>query len=193
MSGKEWLEILEEKLKKLPKDERQKVVDFYTEIISDKIEDGCGGESVVFSLGNPSDIADKICRENGIDCGGQREKENPKRNGKPLWFSITVGFFAVAVGIPVAIALLASWIAVLISIWACFGAFLVGAGACAVGVFASAIMALLGAVQNGWALFGGAIASVGITALLSVGFWYLAIGASKFSLWIISGARGEKV
>ena len=193
MSAKEWLDILEEKLKRLPKCERQKVIDFYAEIISDKIEDGCGEESVVFSLGNPSDVANKIYQENGIDCNAQSAQEETKRSGKPLWSSITVGFFAVAVGVPVVVALIASWLAVLVSVWACFGACIVGACASIVGVFASAVMAIFGVVQNGWALFGGAIAAVGVTALLAVGFWYLAVGAGKLSLRLVGALkRGEK-
>ena len=57
MNKSEFLNSLEEKLKELPKDEIRKTIDYYDEMIDDRIEDGMTEEEAVKSIGNSGDIA----------------------------------------------------------------------------------------------------------------------------------------
>ena len=99
-----WLDIFEDSLQKMPKSERNKIIEFYREMIEDKIESGIIEEEVIASLGNPYDVASKILDENGIKYKSadlskseEKSKREPKKEGLPLWLTLIVGFFGVTV------------------------------------------------------------------------------------------------
>ncbi len=197
MTKELWLKILEDALKKMPKNERSKVVEFYTEMIEDKIEGGESEGAVVDSLGNPHDVAEKILAENGIKIE-ESEKEQPveikqaepKKRKIPLWLACVSGIVVV----PVGIALIASWFSVYVSFIATFFALAVSVVACVVAIFASLIMAFTGFVPSGVALVGAAIAGTGVVMLLTVGFWFVCKYMNKATKWIFSkkARRGEQ-
>ena len=197
-----WIEIFETALQKLPKIERKKAVDYYREMIEDKIEGGIIEEEVVASLGNPYDVAKKILDENGIkykdkDLFGEEpievveiKEEKEEKKGMPIWATLLLGFFGVIIGIP----LLAGWLGVLVALIAVYVSLIAGAVACGVLVFASIIMGLCSIVESGWALFGASLAGLGVTLLLSVVFWALSKGMVKATAWLGKKLvnRGEK-
>lgn len=192
-----WLNIFEDSLQKMPKSERNRIIEFYREMIEDKIESGIIEEEVIASLGNPYDVASKILDENGLKCNikdltkkEEITEKKSKKEGLPLWLTLIVGFFGVTVGIPLAI----SWFAVLISFCATFGALVISAGACTIAILLSIIFALAGFVEGGWAIFGAALAGMGAILLLAVGFWYCAKAMSIATTWLCKKwpKRGEK-
>lgn len=201
MTAQTWLEILEDNIKKLPKADREGVISYYKEFIADGIENGENEEDFVATLGNPHDVAKRILEENGIkdsaksvDLGEFYQNPPPiAKNGLPLWVKLLIGFFGVIVGIPVVISLMAGWLAVLVSVWACFVAFVASAFGCALGAIVSIALGVFGTVQNGWALFGGMLLGTGVCALLAVGFWQLAMLAGKFTKWLLTlgGKKNE--
>lgn len=200
MTAKEWLEILESELKKLPKAEREGIISYYNEMIADGLECGKDEQEIVNSLGNPFDVASKILQENGIyQKAGEGNQEfyqtpPPRKNGLPVWAMLLIGFFGVVVGIPVVVSLFAAWLAVVISFWVCFIAFVVSAVGCALGAIVAIFMGIVGAIQNGWAIVGACILGTGVCSLLSVGFWYLSIGFGKLTVWVkkLITERGKK-
>lgn len=197
MTKELWLKILEDALKKMPKNERSKVVEFYTEMIEDKIEGGAVEGAVVDSLGNPHDVAEKILAENGIKIE-ESEKEQPveikqsepKKKGVPVWLACISGIVVV----PVGIALIAAWFSVYVSFMATFFALAVSVVACVVAIFASLIMAFTGFVPSGVALVGATIAVTGVVMLLAVAFGYVCKYMNKATKWIFSkkARRGEQ-
>lgn len=105
MNKMEFLNILFMRLDGLPKDEVEQTLEFYEEIISDKVEDGLTEEEAVAQLGPISDIVSQVMSEISLS-KIVRERLRPKRElriwelvliilGAPLWFPILIAFFAV--------------------------------------------------------------------------------------------------
>ena len=185
MTKELWLRILEDALKKMSKSERSKVLEFYREMIEDKIECGSSEGAVIESLGNPHDVADKILGENGVKVEENIAEEpkvvksEPKKKGIPVWLACVSGIVVV----PVAISLIAAWFSVYVSFIATFLALAVSAFACFISIFASLVMAFGGYVSGGVALVGFTIACTGVVILLTIGFWYVCKGMTKATKW----------
>lgn len=64
MNKIQFLATLRRLLKELPEDERERILDYYREIIDDKIESGQTEEEAVLGLGNVYALAQKILAEN---------------------------------------------------------------------------------------------------------------------------------
>ena len=60
MNKTELLNSLRESLCGLPEEELTKSLDFYSEMIDDRIEDGMSEDEAVAAMGEPQEIADKI-------------------------------------------------------------------------------------------------------------------------------------
>lgn len=60
MKKSEFLSSLANKLSALPKNERDKSIGYYSEMIDDRIEDGMSEEEAVSGLGNLDEIAEEI-------------------------------------------------------------------------------------------------------------------------------------
>ena len=60
MTKKDFLELLRVKLKNLPKDDIEERVNFYSEMIDDRIEDGYSEEDAVKEIGNVDEISREI-------------------------------------------------------------------------------------------------------------------------------------
>ncbi len=99
MTKKEFLSILEQELDMLPREERNRTIIYYEELIEDRMEDGMTEEEAVRGIGNPKQLAKEVIEENE---GELWEKiENPNHSlgakigiwavillGSPLWASI---------------------------------------------------------------------------------------------------------
>ena len=121
MNKKEFIESLREKLIGLPNKEIDERVNFYSEIIDDKIEEGLTEEQAVIEIGDVNEIAKQIIGETPF-IKIVKEKIMPRRQlswweitliaiGSPIWFAILVSIVAVVFSLYV------SGIAVLISFW----------------------------------------------------------------------------
>ncbi len=65
MNTKIFLHELAESLGTLSEEERNKVLDYYNEMICDEVENGKSEETVIQDFGSPEDIAEQICVEYG--------------------------------------------------------------------------------------------------------------------------------
>lgn len=124
MNKAEFLDALRKALSGLPKDEAEQRIEFYAEMIDDRIEDGLSEEEAVLDIGNIDDIADQITAD--IPLGKiVKERIKPKKKlsgwnitliilGFPVWLPLLAAVFAVAVAVYAVI-----W-SVDISLWAVF-------------------------------------------------------------------------
>lgn len=169
MTKLQFLLSLHNKLSGLPQNEIEERLNFYSEMIEDRIEDGLSEEEAVSEIGTVDEIAEQIVSDIPLTKIA-KEKIKPKRRikaweiillilGAPLWLSILIAIFAVIFSL-----YLSLW-AVIVSLWASFVA-VIGS---ALGGIMSGIV--LGIYKN--ALTGVALISAGLVCIgLSILFFY---------------------
>ncbi len=183
MTKQEFLARLREKLSALPREDIEERLNFYSEIIDDRTEEGLSEEEAVAAVGNSDEIAAQILAELNL---AQAETKNakPKKTwsvweillivlGSPIWLSLLIAAFAVILSVYIVI-----W-SVIASLWAVFGA-LAGSS---LGVAAAGVIFIFG--EN--TVSGIAMAGAGITlAGLSVFSFFGCRLATKYILKLTS-------
>ena len=105
MSKKEFLIQLRKGLFGLPKDDIEEHINFYSEMIDDRIEDGLSEEEAIKQIGTVNEIIEQILSETSIT-KLVKEKVKPKRAlkgweilliilGSPIWFSLGIATLSV--------------------------------------------------------------------------------------------------
>ena len=100
MKKQEFLNELEKKISGLPKDDIKERLEFYSEMIDDRMEDGLSEEDAVAQIGTVDDVVSDIASETPL-FKLVKEKAKPKRKikgweilllilGFPLWFPLVV-------------------------------------------------------------------------------------------------------
>ncbi len=170
MSKQEFLDRLRAKLSGLPKQDVEERLDFYSEMIDDRIEEGLTEEDAVSQIGSVDDISIQIVADIPL-AKLAKEKIKPKRQmkvweilllvlGSPIWLSLAVAAFAVMLALYVVL-----W-SVIISLWAVFGS-LIG---CALGgVAASVILICQGNSLVGIAMVGAGLVCAGLAIFMFFG------------------------
>lgn len=103
MKKKEFLKELENNLKGLPQRDIDERVEFYSEMIDDRIEDGKTEEQAVAEIGSIDEVVDQIAKDTSL-VRLVKNKIQPKRSigglgivllilGFPLWFPLLITFF----------------------------------------------------------------------------------------------------
>ncbi len=165
MTKQEFIIKLKSKLSNLPKDEVEERINFYIEMIDDRIEEGFSEEQAVVDIGPIDNIAEQIVSDIPlVKVLNSKIKRNRAIKrwelalliiGSPIWFSILISLFAVVLSLYVSL-----W-AVVISLWAVFVSF-IAVSLCSV-VFGLVVAFKSGAV--GVAYIGLGVASIGLTIL----------------------------
>ncbi len=170
MKKHDFLEKLEELLDGLQRCDIDSSVEYWGEMIDDKIEEGLTEEEAVRAIGTPEAIADSILAETPI-AKNTKEKAAPKKRygagnitllilGFPLWFPLLIAAFAVVFSIVVAL-----W-SVVVSLWATFVALIVSSVACFI---VSIIGILTGQIVHSLALLATALLAGGISLFVFIG------------------------
>ena len=100
MNKQEFLSSLRARLKGLPKEDIDERINFYEEMINDRIDDGKSEEEAVADIGTVDQIIEEIARETPL-VKLVKEKITPKRKlrvweiillvlGFPLWFPLAL-------------------------------------------------------------------------------------------------------
>ena len=176
MTKKEFLEKLRGSLSALSESDREERLNFYGEMIDDRIEEGYSEEEAVKTVGDPEEIGSQIAGEYS-----SIRKNDKKEKTKRKWQTWQI--VLVCVGFPVWLTLLASAFAVLIaltaSFWAVVGAIWavpVSTSACALaGCILPAVYFVQGNVLGGIAIIGLGIFCAG----LAIFSFYGCIKATK--------------
>ena len=119
MTKSEFLSVLKKKLSALPREEREERLNFYIEMIDDRMEEGLPEAEAVAAVGDPKQLADQILPEYFPESGHRKASGKGLHIlllilGFPLWFPLLIAGFAVVLSL---YALLWS---VVISLWAVF-------------------------------------------------------------------------
>ena len=170
MTKIKFLLSLHDKLSALPQDEVEERLNFYSEMIEDRMEEGLSEEDAVAAIGSVDEIAAQIAADIPLSKIA-KEKIKPKRKlraweivllavGSPIWLSLLVSAFAVVISVYAAV-----W-SVIVSLWAVFGA-LAGSS---VGVVVGGIVVITqGYALSGVALIGGGLVCAGLSVFLFFG------------------------
>jgi uncharacterized membrane protein len=166
MNKEQFLIELPSALAGLPEEDIEKSIEYYSEMIDDRIEEGLSEEEAVADLGSIEDIRKQILKDTPIT-KIIKEKIKPKRSfggwkiaviiiGFPLWFPLLIAAAAILFSILVSL-----W-AVVISFYAAEAAFM---GSAFGGIIASAVMLACGNSLSGLFLLGCSLACVGFGIL----------------------------
>ena len=181
MNKREFLDNLKSKLSGLPKQDVEERLEFYSEMIDDRIEEGLSEEEATAEIGSVDAIASQIIADTPL-AKIVKEKSKSKRKlraweivllvlGSPIWLSLAVAAFVVIIAF---YAVLWSLIA---SVWAIFGAFV----GCALGGVASGVCFIVfGHVVTGIAMIGASLVCAGLSIFLFFGCRM----ATKAMVWL---------
>ena len=169
MKRVEFLEALKARLWALPEADIQCSLDYYSEMIDDRMEDGLTEEEAVAAIGNLEEIVQQILGETPRPpvVVEPAKKEKPAKDNTKIWLIILL-----ILGSPVLISLAASAAAtvlsVYVSLWtvvivlyAGFLALAVSSVGCIVGSFF-----MFGGVTGGIVAWGAAMVCAGLAILL---------------------------
>lgn len=169
MRKQEFLDKLKASLWAMPEADKQRSVDYYAEMIDDRMEDGLTEEEAVAAVGDLDEIVAQILQETPRppQVVRPKEKQKPARDnrkawviillilGAPLWISLSAAGVSVAVGVYVSL-----W-SVVISLYAAMVALFAAAVGCIVGSFFMA-----GRVAERLVAWGAALVCAGLAILV---------------------------
>ena len=114
MNKIEFLTVLRERLQGLPEEDINKSIDFYCEMIDDRVEDGMSEAEAVDALGNIEEIISQILSEVSLP-KLVKEKVKPKRALK-AW-EIVLLVLGAPLWIPLLAAVILTVLAIYLSVW----------------------------------------------------------------------------
>lgn len=145
MNKFEFLTLLRERLSGLPCEDIEKTLDYYSEMIDDRVEEGLTEDEAVAALGNLDTIVTQAFADSAaFNANARKEesaKEPPKRRelkpwmvvlivlGAPVWVSLLVGAVSIAAGVVIAVG------SAFISLYATAIAFIGASVGCIAGAF----------------------------------------------------------
>ena len=177
MNKTEYMTILTYKLRRLPKEDYDRAIEYFEEYFAEAGPEN--EEAAIEDLGNPEEAAKELIMNLAVKNVAEPPK-TVKRGLSAVWIGI-LGICAAPIALPVAFALIAVLIAFLVTILAFIFSIVVGA----VCVAASGIVAVIGGFVILFHSFADGIATLG-TGIFSLGAGALLVyGAFVFCRWIL--------
>ena len=166
MNKLDFLAALEKKLQPLPEEERAKALEYYFEIIDDRMDCGVTEEEAVAGCGDIDEIAEKIIMDTPLTKLVRQKNKSRRRMraweivllavGSPLWISLGAAVFCVLLAMSIVL-----WCVVL-----CVFVVGIALGASALAACAAAVVFLVqGKFMPALFLLGAALICVGLTML----------------------------
>lgn len=181
MTKNEFLTELRAALEGLPEEDVEKSLEYYSEMIDDRVEDGLPEEEAVAALGSIEDIKTQILKDIPIT-KIIKEKVKPKRSLSGLEITLLI------VGFPIWLPLLISVAAVIFSVYVTLWSVIVVLYSVDLVFFAGAIAGVLGSIPI---LFIGNISAVLlllgsglVCAGLGILWIFVCVGATKAIVWL---------
>lgn len=189
MKKLEFMLALQDKLSDLPQADMKDRLNFYSEMIDDRMEEGLCEEEAVSAIGSVDEIAAQIVEDIPFSKIA-KERLKAKRRlkawaivllvlGSPIWFSLAISAIAVVFSLYVSV-----W-AVIVSLWAVFVSVIAGAVG---GILSGIALILTGHILGGTAVIGGSIVCAGVSIFLFCGCKLATAGilllTKKIPVWI---------
>ncbi|MBR6557584.1 MAG: DUF1700 domain-containing protein [Clostridia bacterium] len=181
MSKQNFISDLRARLSTLPVAEVEERINFYSEMIDDRIEDGLSEDEAVSAIGNIDDIVSQIISEIPLTTI-VKEKIKPKKQlriweiiflavSSPIWLSLIISAISVILSLYISL-----W-SVIISLWAVF----ISVCASIIGIIASGILHIMSSNY----LAGVALGNVGVVCTgLSIFIYFGCRAATKGTLYL---------
>jgi uncharacterized membrane protein len=164
MTKHEFITQLRAKLSDLPEREVEERLNFYVEMIDDRIEDGRTEQEAVAELGSVDEVVSQIVADIPLFAIAKKKIKPARRLktweivllcvGSPVWFPILIAAPAVAFALYVSL-----W-SVIVSLWAVFGSLVGGAFA---GIASGLAFSIGANVPTGLALISAGIVCAGLS------------------------------
>ena len=170
---------LENGLSALPEQERQATIDYYSEMIDDRIEDGLDEEEAVAAVGDVNEIIKQVLMDTPLT-KLVKEKVKTRRSlreiillilGSPVWLPILISVAAVS-------------LAVVIVFWAVVFSIGITAFALAIATIATVASAVILIVKTGITAGLGMIGIALVAAGLAILFYFAAKAMAKGVIWL---------
>ena len=180
MTKYEFLEKLSRELSAMPRQDREKSLAYYSEMLDDYVEDGMSEEEAVRKLGSVKAVAAQILEDaNGVHPICPKRKLSTLEIvllivGSPIWLSLLVA--AVAVALSLLISFFAVLISVIAALWAVSVSFAVTSVA---GIFLAVRMFMSGFLAQGIFFAGAALLLAGLAVLIYFGSLHTTLGCVK--------------
>jgi len=190
MNKQSYLEDIKTNLKGLPQSDIDHWIEYYSEMIDDRLEDGMTEDEAISAIGTPQEISEQILLETPFP-KLIKAKVKPSRAlraweivllvlGSPLWISLLAAAFAVVLSLYIAI-----W-AVIISLYAVDLALAVSGLA---GIAASLVIIFTGGFSPALFLFGCGVFCIGLALLMFLLCNISAVGAVKLCVLMFRGIK----
>ena len=190
MNKLEFLRELEKELSGLPKTERDEHINFYSEMIDDRVEEGLSEEEAIAQIGTIDKIVSQIVTDKYYS--GTMPKPKKEKSGSsipvwaivllilgaPLWFSLA------AAALSVIVAIYASIWSVVVSLWAVFISFALCGPICVVGGILYAVFINMTA---GLVIVSAGLVLSGLAILAFFGSFYTTKGCVMLTVLIFKG------
>lgn len=190
MNKQEYLEAIRSRISAMPADDVNRFMDYYSEMIDDRVEDGLSEDEAVADMGSPDAAVEQILEEMPLT-KLVKEKIKPKHElkawevvlivlGSPVWIPLLITAVVLLLTLwIVAFALLISFYAVVLS----FVAAGIGGLICTIPLFIanSPYMAVL--------MFGTALIGAGIAILFVVSVKPITVGIFRVCKASVNGVK----
>ena len=191
MNKREFIKKLKEMLSDLPEKEINERIEFYSEMIDDRIEDGLTEEQAIMDIGTVEEVSKQIIDEiplfkiikHKLKSKNKTKKQPKTTKRKRSWWEITL----LAVGSPVWLSFLISFFAVILSLYVSLWAVVISLYAVALSLFLSGLSVIAGIVfiftdglSAGLIIIAGGLICIGISIL----FFYVCKYTAKFTIFI---------
>ncbi len=190
MTKQDFLSELKNALSGLSEADINESLEYYGEMIDDRIEDGMPEEEAVAALGSIDESAKRILMETPLP-KLIKSKVKPKRKlsgieitliilGFPLWFPLLIAAFAVVLSLYAVL-----W-SVIISLWAVFASLVGSSGG---GLFTGIVFTCTGNIASGLFTIGAAIVCAGLSIFAFFGCKAATKGCFELTKIIITGIK----
>lgn len=191
MNKDEFLSALREKLNGVPKDDINKSLDFYAEMIDDRIEDGMSEEEAVEALGNMEDIIGQILSEISLP---KLVKEKVKPNHALKTWEVVLLVLGAPLWVPLLMALCIAVLSVYLAVWSVILSLYAVDLAVAVSGVACIAVGIAGLVHGRFlvlgVMFGCGLLLIGLSVLLFFAFNLITKGILWLSKKTLLGIKG---
>ena len=196
MTKTEFLDELNRLTKDYPVEETEKSIEYYSEMIDDRIEDGMSEEEAVTSLGDVKDIAKEIEIELPMKTIVKKKVNEKKGDGIPVWVTVLliIGLpvwapILLAIGIVVFSLYITLW-SIVIAFWAVDVALFIAVIA---GLLAIGITMVKGSMLSAMIYFGITLLLIGLALFGLIGCFYASKGLAALIAAIFKSIKKKLV